>query len=567
MSNVIRSEFSLTMTIGGTVFDVIQFGSDFALNAIPVAEAVIAVGRRASDGTTEAAIHKAIEKLTFESKVQVYLCPIGQWSQDIDWPDGPHLIFEGRLLNVGYTKVSGKIQLVVRLVHWLSDLNHSSAVSSISHPSNPAEYTFQSIISSTDKAGAAQRAAGLAGTSAANLLTIANIQQDLWGEAIKPFLCSLGRNDTTRIDAGLKECFDIEGNDNSQAIAALSRIEGAGGDCAKPLSCYTPMLGMNANVGDAHHTVAEAISRAILFDSVQSFANTTLWAKLVGYMSMFGAAVVPQIDKALVVPYIPCLRSVFCKSIGSCDYTFVNMSQQVSQLLRGIALTGSMDFQAGTAPTGDRSIASLVGVGGCYAPPGLTKGMIKFVAPPPWLRDVPYAGFSAKKVLGITSKKAFSSATTPKVDQDADLMANKDNLKKEDIAKNISDLYDAYAKYVYATESLRGRFGTISGKLRFDIAPGSSVSLAGSAEQFMQQGDALAQNMIGSVMRVSIGINAESSQAGTTFALTNIRTEKENEDDKFSMDTHPLYDAAFTGAPMLDALWFREEGNGCCEEE
>jgi hypothetical protein len=565
MGNLVRSEFSMNMQVDGTTFEIVQFGADFSINGIPTAEAVLALGRKASTGNDAAEIHKSLDKLSADALVKVYFCPTGQWSDGKDWPAGPHMIFEGRIANVGYTKVQGKVQFVVRLTHWLADINYSSAVSSISHPSNPAQYTFQSVISSDIRAGGIKRPAGIAGTAAAVSITPANVQEDLWGAAIKPFFCKLAQNETARLDADLKQCFDIEGNDNSQALAALQRIEGAGGtDCDLEPSCYTPKMSLSTPLGDSVQTVADTIAKTISFDTIQSFANTTLWAKMVGYASMFGGAVIPLVDKALVVPFVPGTRSTFCKRIDSCDYVHINMSQAVPQLLRGIALTGNLEMIAGTAPTGSRDVASLLGVGGCYAPPGVNRGMVKFVSPPPWLRNIAYGAHSAKKPIGLDGKKAFGTATTPKEGDDNQLIANKDGKKREDILRDVSELYDAYAKYMYATEVLRGRFGTVSGKLRFDIAPGSTVLIGGSAERFLEGADALAQNLVGTVMRVSIGLNAEAGQAGTSFAFTHLRTEDQNEDDKYSVDGHPLYDDAFAGAPLLDALWFKDEGEGCC---
>mgnify|MGYP000317096001 CR=1 FL=1 len=565
MSNLIRTEMSAVLDIDGTMFDVIQCGADFSINGIPTAEAVLAIGRKASGGNEAAAIHKAVNKLSAESICKLYFCPTGQWSDQNEWPAGPHLVFEGRLANVGYTKVQGKVQFVVRMLHWLADINYSSAVSALSHPSNPSQYTFQSVISSDFRAAFADKPSGLLGTGAALSITAANIQQDLWSEAIKPFFCRLANNETARIDADIKEKFGINVNDNSQALAALKRIEGASGtDCDLKSSCYTPKMGLSTPLGDAGGTVADAIAKAIASDSVQSFANTTLWAKLVGYTSTFGGAVIPLVNKAIVVPFVPGLRQTFCKDIAACDYAHINLSQALPQALRGIALTGTLEDNSGFSPTASRDVASLVGLGGFYAPPNANKGMIKFVAPPPWLRNIAYSGHDALKPVGIDNKTKFSSATTPQSDDNNNLIANKDGLNREGIIRSASDLYDAYAKYMYANEMLRGRFGTVSGKLRFDIAPGSCVRIGGSAELFLQGQDALAQNLVGTVMRVSFGMNAEASQAGTTFAFTHIRTEEQNKDDRYSVDGHPLYDEGFRGAPLLDALWFKDEGNGCC---
>lgn len=563
MSVMFRSELSLSMIVDDVVFDVVQFGADFSINSIPSASVVLAIGRKASDGTTAAQVHKDLALLKKDKTIKVFLCAKGEAAENSEWPDAPQLIFEGYVANVGFSKLNGKVNCVVSLTHWLSELNDSSAVSSLSHPSNPAEYTFSSILSSDIKGGTGpDKPAGLFATSIGVDITPDDIQEDLWSKALKPILCKLGNNETTRLDADLKDCIGVEGNDNSAVLRVLSRIEGDSESCGLALSCYTPRMAISDLFGEAPATVADSISEAIGSDTVESFANQTLWAKLIAYSGTYGGVIVPQVDKALFVPFVPGIRETYCKTIQTCDYSYIQLDEPISQLLKGIVIMTNEQFSAGSAPTADRQVASMVGTGGCYVPDPEARGMVRFIPPPLWLNNIPYAAHEAKRSVGMGAKKPFSSATTPQAENDPELIANKDGLNRTEIVKETSSLYDAWAQYQYALDSLRGRFGMISGKLRFDIAPGSNVVIAGSAEQFLQENDAIAQNMVGSVMRVSIGINAESQSAGTTLTLSHIRTLEENKDDKYSVLGHPLYKQSFIGAPLVDALWFPT--SDCC---
>jgi hypothetical protein len=562
--SVIHTQFSAIMDVDGTIFEIVQFGSDFAVNTIPTAEVIVAIGRKAGDGTTAATIHSALDKLTPEKTVKVYLCAVGQWSDTLDWPTEAQLIFEGRIANIGYTKVMGKVQLVIRLVHWLMDLNNSSAVSAQSHPGNPSEYTFQTIFSSSRKAGVTGQPGGMAGTAEAAVIKVSAIREDLWGKVIKKLFCSIATGNRLAFTADLKRCTGVLKDSNAQALAALKRMEGeSDDDCTLVRSCYTPALAMTSASISAPITVANTIYKHLRFDTVQSFVHSTLWGKLVTYSGTFGAAIIPLVDRALFVPWVPGHRDTFCKTIQNCDYSYLNLSSDVKQLLYGMVLMGTKEYQSGVVGAG-REITSLAGLGGCYVPDKAAGGMIKFIGPPAWLANIPYGGHSAKKPVGLDGAKKFSTATTPQDDTDTELVANKDGLAREAIIQETSEMYNDYAKYMYVVEALRGRFGSISGKLRFDIAPGSTVVIAGSSELFLEGEDALAQNLVATVLRVSIGINAESGQAGTTFMLGHIRTEAENEDDRFSVDKHPLYPETFVGAPLQDALWFKEEGSGCC---
>jgi hypothetical protein len=102
---------------------------------------------------------------------------------------------------------------------------------------------------------------------------------------------------------------------------------------------------------------------------------------------------------------------------------------------------------------------------------------------------------------------------------------------------------------------LKGRIGEVSGKLRFDIAPGSSVRVeTGRAKNIPAADDQLAQNMYATVMQVSYLVNAEAGQAGTAFTLAHVRTESENKADATSVEKPPMYKRAWRGAPMIKGL-------------
>ena len=121
------------------------------------------------------------------------------------------------------------------------------------------------------------------------------------------------------------------------------------------------------------------------------------------------------------------------------------------------------------------------------------------------------------------------------------------------------ELYNRWAQAVYHTEMLRGRQGALVGKLRFDIAPGSVVRIAGSPERFLGAEDALAATWVGYVERVVVAINSEDPQASTSFEFSHLRTEEENEDEsgRFSLSQHPLYgNHTVAGAPLIPQLAF-----------
>jgi hypothetical protein len=85
----------------------------------------------------------------------------------------------------------------------------------------------------------------------------------------------------------------------------------------------------------------------------------------------------------------------------------------------------------------------------------------------------------------------------------------------------------------------------MSGKLRFDIAPGSVVAIETAPT------DREAQDILfATVTQVAFAIDAERAAAGTSFTLAHIRTSAENEDPTLTSVRSPLYKAIWKGAPL-----------------
>lgn len=570
MSNIIRSEYGMVLEISGETYDIAQFETDIAVNQIPTARCVLATGRNAGSGTTAAKIHSSIGDLEPFAICKVYLCASGQWSDVADWPSDPTLVFEGKLVGIGYQKLSGKVALVAHMQHWLADLDYSSVFSEQSHPRNSADYVFGAIVGAAAPSGGlgVGKPYGLSQSAEGEVINATNVNKDLWGSSLKPLFCALASARHVRLDGRLKECLGLGEGTNDQSLAALSRIEGdsgLNGACDKPLSAYTPKLALNLAQGlaGAPLSIGDSIATAIRKESIASYAQSTLWGKLVNVMApSFCFSVIPLIDKAIVVPDVAGLRHLYCKSIRACDYTAISLNGPRTRPLRGVAVLGGNEMGTGAGFGGN--VASQVAVGGCFSPnPAPTDGLVLFMNGPTWLQGLAASGHDPGKTTGLRGRVARSSATTPFAERDAALLGNRDGKNRYERLVSTTELYDYYAHAAYVQASLSGRTGMVTGKLRFDIAPGSVVKIEGTAERFLSDADQLGQNMIGSVVRTSIGINAESGRAGTSFYFKDLRTEAENASDRTSVNGHPLYITYFSGAPLIDSLQFASEGNGC----
>ena len=115
-----------------------------------------------------------------------------------------------------------------------------------------------------------------------------------------------------------------------------------------------------------------------------------------------------------------------------------------------------------------------------------------------------------------------------------------------------------YAKMLYAANALRDRNATVTGKLRFDVSPGSTIIIGTAEAGDLTPGvDNLPKNIVGFVARVTVTINSQNASAATTFEMTHIRTEEEDasaEDGRISLQKHPFFADTFELAPLVESL-------------
>lgn len=579
MAHVLRSKFDVVMEVEGERYDVVQCGADFTLNQIPKAVCLMAIGREAKLGRDFAKIHYNMSKFALSrNTARLYFCPSGEWSSANAWPEGEHLIFEGRIVGTGLQKYDGAIQLQVTLLHWLGDLNFSSCMTEQSHPNNTSAYTFQATVAPALTATGGPMNT-ITQTAEGRSISAIAIETDLWGEAIKPLFCSLAEAAHVAFSPKLEPCGALAEQNNTQSLAALGRIEGetltseTGKSCSLAYSCYTPKLAFTVpGAKTMPRQIAERIADAIGGQAVRSFEQQTIWGKLVGeFAPEFAFSVVPLVDRALVVPVVPGLRSTWCKRLFACDYNSIQFDAEVLRPIRAVAIAGPITLVSN--PVNSNAEGGLeyeIGCGGCYSPTladgEQPEGMILVQTMPAWLSEFSASNVSSGATIGVGSTFRPSAITPISDPASDDLNGLSGKVKPKEAMVSAGDVCNGYAHFKYICEMLRGRSAVVSGKLRFDIAPGSTVWVEGSAERFAADAgvDQLGQNLVGLVMRVSYGLNAAAGKAGTTFTFSHMRTELENADDRTSLECHPLYATRFLGAPLVDSLWFASEGDGCC---
>jgi hypothetical protein len=562
---------NLVLEVNGTRYRCVSAATNFFVNRIPFANVSLAVGRDART-LERAAIHNNAKDFTKLQPAQLWFKATGEWSPDDDgyspgagrWNEaGEQLIFDGYITGFGYRKQHGTVRPSVSLIHWISDLSFSSALSNQSHPNNPVKFRWRAVRGGQGVENDA-RTHFIHTTVSDTLFLRDKIQKDLWGSSLHPFFCQLSEQDILKSNAEGDECVGLDrpNTDSQKALARFeigySKTEVVGKTCEegsqspfwKPLQFGRLENSPAAIAGIIAKTIAADIRRG----AEEQYFGTTLWDKLVGeFGPTYAFGVIPKVQTAQVVPLVPGLRPTFDsefsngKVLDMKDVSYVDTNSYVPRPLRGVGV-----LQGGlTSQTGIPEFSALRSLGGCYAPDVEAIGMMMYKQPPTWLAAVP---FYANDIKNTAFDRAFlASATTPRAPQ----VLGADQETTNTALDKLQNYYKDAAQYMYAQEMLRGRAAMVQTKLRFDLCPGSNIAIRNQDPLFVPD-DQLSRDLVADISRVGISIDAESQTAGTVFQLEHVRSAEENENDRTSVAKHPLYDTMFTGAPLVNDLLFPE---------
>lgn len=543
----LAEEASLRLQIDGVGdYEVSSTTGSFAVNQIPECVCMLAVGRNAFDGRQLAKIHSTARSLKQMVKAKVFFHPKGEFKVDgTKWPDGEQVIFDGYFTGLSYQKADGKVQVCVNLIHWLVDLACSSSLSSISHASNPGNLTFPAVVEPIVPGAGGNGEAVMLGSMSGMPAVTALIQSDLW-EAIKTLLCGMCAIEGFNPICGTGGIGVDQLKLNDRAKKALSRIEGptTGTGCGLAYK-YGNALPLNLGIDpQAEGGIAQAICNI----PITNLWNMNMWDVMVsGYCQEFGLVVCPGVDRAIIAADCPGFRGNVWRDITPNEYEFVDQSMMLPRPLRAVVSHGSTFFEAGAnMDAAARGVATCVS--GVFASKSVedADGVVMYTMVPKWIAGITTSGVNAGTITGAKNNKPINTATTTGAG------AKGPDKAPNEMRDDAQSVLDRYAQMVFIREQLRGRGGTISGKLRFDIAPGSKVRLNGSPEQFLGGEDELADDLWCEVNRVTFEINCEGRRAATALVMSHVRNAEENKQDRTSTSAHPFFGTAvMLGFPLL----------------
>jgi len=203
------------------------------------------------------------------------------------------------------------------------------------------------------------------------------------------------------------------------------------------------------------------------------------------------------------------------------------------------SLTGAFGLQRGQGQAIQR-------VGGFFENENMAEGRIHFRDAPEWLANaVSQAAWAPNAAAPVGQKgNAFRGPLG-----NAPVIAQPQVLRQQ--AKT---LWDEYAKALYITAVFQGRQGSLTGKVRFDIAPGSTIAVVINEEKFVAAAGVVfgEQTLYGVVTGVTTILNSDAAQGYTAIELSHIRNELEQADENLTVEKHPLWTEPFLGAPLVE---------------
>lgn len=587
----IRTEFKLTVTFkhrrgGETKFeDIVAMSATFALNTIPTCTLDVATGLRVDDSSKKATIHDVIDKIQPRDRAIVELT-ITSTDGRLEAPitngmkDGTYVVFDGYYSGIGYQRSHNHCTYSIQLIHWLDDLNCSSMLNgdwTQGTQQDVAQVASSIVVSDltgggVDNPDPGQRATGGTGARATPMIddlypiiqdgdeiivTAKNMAEDLWEKVIKrvfQFICvsrhprvqcddpeGASTEDPPKWDAkNPPEPNLIPKDANHAAWAALYRMPGK---VPKKYRAKLPLEleGFETDI-DPHAFLSmsahEGLSRLIL----DGMAYNSFWSKLIGELApSFLFAISPAVDYAQAVPFFPGLSKKGLTpyvTITGEEYNYANFNTNCANMLSGIVIHWS--------PQGDGSQAHQGGevnpeLGYCL-PAGMYPkqkqdynqhwGNILVRDPPAWLANPVYINLYTKDnqlntMNGSTLVPQEGSETNPDAPWPHRKIEKYYREKIVNFDERDLNVYDRFACHWYKSAILGQRYGELSGKLRFDIAPGSIVRINPPVSAIGKENTP----MYGAVVQVSFAINAEQHTAGTSFSFSHMRTHKENDID------------------------------------
>ena len=520
----------------GTQIDITGYEITYALNSIPIAQIFPTVGREPINNKEAKAVDALLNAQPF-TPVKIYSKFETDKDSPADDPGFPYdedvLVFDGYITGVTYQSTrnpaGGSVSLVAGAMGWLTGLRGTTAQTNTATVKGPGGFA--------ELANLNNGKITMFSTQMAFTADGRGIVTDLWKEFVKPFFFDLIDNESVWGEAP-----------NDSADAALSKMDDENvfsGDATNQLPLT---FGEGA---DDIEIVKEYVGQGISKEVYAVWRHADLWTALRNIADKFMFFIVPLIETASCVPAYGALAGEPHRYITTDEYHDIRINMMTPSKVVKVVITGdehSSPFSPTPIPS---AIIGLHSVEDVWADPELAvRGFTVAIPAPDWLNGVTPVGKITRDSLGgdqlviPDAVNPTANVTTPAIDY------------QEFYGKYVtSDIGDRCAKTIAQHMIFAERTGSVTGRYRLDIGPGSLIKVQVIDDKFAEEG-ADEKALYGQVQAVRLSMRAGAAgavgSAHTSFNLKYVRTAQEQEGvgGALTSQNHPLYNKRFVGVKL-----------------
>jgi len=535
-----RVRFSAYAELNGEELDIFGFEVRYVLDEIPQARIFPTVGREPTSGKEAQAVQAFLNAVPY-TPLKVYV----KMETEIDNPDEANpgfpynedvLVFDGYFAGVGYqsmrTPAGGSAaSLVCYGMHWLTGLAGSDMQHTLNTVKGPGGFA--------ELANTKGSVLGLFDITSTFYKDVADAKTDLWKKFVKPMFREILDTKTVWGE-----------NSNESADEAINKMDHDAtfsGDADNTLELRVASEQVPPEI------IGKFLAWQIGWSIFKQWQSSNMWVALQTLARTFEFHIVPLIETATCAPVFGALNGDPFKEITTDDYHALNIDARTPAKVSKYVITGATGTMSSPYSPTPR-ISAVVGI---YSAEDAwefdVRGLTVVAQAPMWLVPELQIGSITRYGMG-GDKLAIPDACNPTAfaeepDEDYQELFN---------AYVTSELGDAVAKKRLQELIFSERSGSITGRFRLDVAPGSTVAVQVIDDKFAEQGAEpryVYGLVTGVTLRVSSGEAGATGDASTTLALGYLRSKQEHEGigDILVSEYHPIYEVRYVGSGLLNA--------------
>jgi hypothetical protein len=511
---------------------------NFALGGIGTATFIVATGMHAQTRIA-AHIHSYTEKFDNQLIVSCWMETDGWWDERTPWPRRVFRIWEGVTSGLNFTFNRQALSLQLGSTHWLTRLDNASLSS--------GNILKGSCDTFTTAFGIEMLGEGNVLASEGALLKLANrgVQNpDFWKDVVKQMILGLTDVNHKKIKAGslnwrqtfsqfanCKSRSDVKHEveiGNKEATDIINkRFDDFTQIIPGVLKGNFPLIFKAAKLEESYLNILARIIG-------NRFGSATALEKVYACAQMFMYNIAYNVESATNIPFVPVLKSdKLWRTLNASEYGVIRATGYTPPEIAGVGVYGQNQTAfMGDSPQSQPNIPDSQQIIGAFK--ASDRGKFLMIDAPPYLW--PQVRHSANKANLATAQSAVGSPTTKKQPPGIDAAIN----------DAVSSVGCMYARLKYFDTVFALRTATLSGKLRFDIAPGSMIRLKNAGIKLPQFHT---PELFATVSSVTVVLDAQDGHAITNFGLSHLRTAKE---DDFAPTAHPFFpEKPWIGSPLV----------------